>query len=686
MTAQGARFAQVLPDAYFLDLPDVDGLSRYLHARSWIQPEEELREVEPAGEGNMNCTLRVTTTRRSFVLKQSRPWVEKYPQIEAPVERARIEAAFYAAVADQPEVAALMPALEGWDDASVMLMLEDLGPAADYTAIYGGAAVAVSELDRLVDYLVALHGMTVPDGGAARFANRAMRSLNHEHIFRLPLADNSLDLDGITSGLQEVADTLRQDAAYVTAVTELGVRYLADGPVLLHGDYFPGSWVRARGAVRVIDPEFCFLGPSAYDLGVMSAHLLLAGQPREVVRRLLDRYTAGATLDLVLTGRFAGVEMMRRLIGVAQLPLEASIEAEAGVAGVVATDGLRTRSLGGSVRQVVVTLMIAGLFGFAASVPEPARETEGGVATPAVVDPIPVWIDTDPSNRPGGYEVDDGFALIQAFNSPELAIRGVSLVFGNAPLDIEIPIGREIVESFGPDDLGLYIGAAGEDELGEMTEASEALTEALRREPLRILVLGPGTNIGTVLIQHPKLAERMVELIAVAGRRPGAELHQQRRHGAAFVRLQLRQGCRVVPGHPRRRCAVDIGAVGDLVQGLDARRGARPARSRDTRHEVVGTSFPGLGRTVADPVRRGGLQSVRHAGGRLSDLAGADGLRASACRDSRGARRSGARRRRPGRAWHRDRCPGQVVSRRGRRARCAASRELLSHLGARLRR
>ena len=34
-------------------------------------------------------------------------------------------------------------------------------------------------------------------------------------------------------------------------------------------------------------------------------------------------------------------------------------------------------------------------------------------------------------------------------------------------------------------------------------------------------MLGPGTNIGTVLRRHPELADRMVELIAVAGRRPG---------------------------------------------------------------------------------------------------------------------------------------------------------------------
>ena len=47
----------------------------------------------------------------------------------------------------------------------------------------------------------------------------------------------------------------------------------------------------------------------------------------------------------------------------------------------------------------------------------------------------PVWIDTDPSVARGGHEVDDGFALVQAFHSSALTVRGVSVVFGNAPLD-----------------------------------------------------------------------------------------------------------------------------------------------------------------------------------------------------------------------------------------------------------
>ena len=143
------------------------------------------------------------------------------------------------------------------------------------------------------------------------------------------------------------------------------------------------------------------------------------------------------------------------------------------------------------------------------------------VATPAPSEALPVWIDTDPSIRPGGHEVDDGFALIQAFHSRELTIRGVSLVFGNAPLDVEIPIGREIVEQYGPPGLEVSVGAASAAQLGEATEASMALAAALRQERLTILALGPGTNVGTVLLQYPELAEQIVEVVAVAGRRPG---------------------------------------------------------------------------------------------------------------------------------------------------------------------
>lgn len=134
---------------------------------------------------------------------------------------------------------------------------------------------------------------------------------------------------------------------------------------------------------------------------------------------------------------------------------------------------------------------------------------------------IPVWIDTDPSVSRGGHEVDDGFALVQAFHSPELEVRGVSVVFGNAPLPTAWPIGREIVEKFGPKGLQAYKGAASGEDLGKETDASEALERALQKERLNILAIGPVTNVATALKLHPELAKNVIRIVAVAGRRPG---------------------------------------------------------------------------------------------------------------------------------------------------------------------
>jgi len=133
----------------------------------------------------------------------------------------------------------------------------------------------------------------------------------------------------------------------------------------------------------------------------------------------------------------------------------------------------------------------------------------------------PVWIDTDPAVGVPGRDVDDGFALIQAFRSPELEIRGVSVVFGNASLEQGLPIARRLVADHAMPNIAVTGGAAVADQLGEETDASRALADALGREALTVLMLGPATNIATVLLNHPELSRNAVRVIAVAGRRPG---------------------------------------------------------------------------------------------------------------------------------------------------------------------
>jgi pyrimidine-specific ribonucleoside hydrolase len=134
---------------------------------------------------------------------------------------------------------------------------------------------------------------------------------------------------------------------------------------------------------------------------------------------------------------------------------------------------------------------------------------------------LAVWIDTDPAIGEPERDVDDGLALVQAFHSPELNIRGVSVVFGNAELVRGLPIARRLAKDFGPPGLRVFRGAAKATDLGHETDASRALASALRAGPLTILALGPVTNVAAVLEKHPDLASRVTRVIAVAGRRPG---------------------------------------------------------------------------------------------------------------------------------------------------------------------
>lgn len=289
----------------------------------WIDTSESIVELGPAGEGNMNRTLRANLGARSIVLKQSVPFVAKYPDIPAPIERAGTEAAFYAAASTSPEVARRMPKILGYDDENQLLCFEDLGAAQDFTSLYAADQTidAHSILVSLVEWLAALHALDVEDA----FTNHAMRELNHEHIFVIPLLpDNGVDIE---PALKPLYESFTHDDALKTQAQRLGAIYLGTAahnsrPVLLHGDFYPGSWLKptTQGAM-VIDPEFGFKGAPEFDVGVFIAHLTMCGYAQPDIMAILENYDAPTGFDDELADQFAGMEVIRRNFGVAQLPL-----------------------------------------------------------------------------------------------------------------------------------------------------------------------------------------------------------------------------------------------------------------------------------------------------------------------------------------------------------------------------
>jgi len=311
------------PDFPWLSAEEPDGVEAYLRQAGWLEPNEHVKSCRKAGEGNMNLTLLVEADRWRAVLKQARPWVEKYDTIAAPWDRGQVEQAWYRAVEASPIVHGHMPEIYQTDPEARVILMEALEDAEDFTDLYATGEIDADTIETLSAYLAALHH--IPVGKLPPLlANREMRELNHAHLFVVPMdTDNGIDLEQIEPGLSAAAAALREDEDYRKMLAFIGEHYRGDGPALLHGDFFPGSWMKTKDGLRVIDPEFGFLGDPETDLGIMIGHLRLAGCPVDAARHLLRTYHGESVrkIDDRLIARYAAVEIMRRILGVAQLPL-----------------------------------------------------------------------------------------------------------------------------------------------------------------------------------------------------------------------------------------------------------------------------------------------------------------------------------------------------------------------------
>ena len=296
-------------------------LEQFLQEKFWIDPSSEsIERIEKAGEGNMNVVLRVHSNLRSFILKQSRPFVNKYPQVAAPIGRIDVEFQFLKSMRDK-ELLKSLPRIYYYDKQHHLLMMEDLGHGEDMIAMYNERSIADDEVDYLIDLLHRIH-LTPADKSYPE--NAGLRRLNHQHVFHLPFAeDNGFDLDSIQQGLQSASEDFKKDEHILKVAKDLGEKYLGEGQVLLHGDYYPGSWLRSHNKIYIIDAEFSFRGFVEYDLGVMAAHLFMTDQDPLWVDKVTGKYPG--SIDEGIMRKIAGVEVVRRLIGLAQLPMERSL-------------------------------------------------------------------------------------------------------------------------------------------------------------------------------------------------------------------------------------------------------------------------------------------------------------------------------------------------------------------------
>jgi purine nucleosidase len=155
-----------------------------------------------------------------------------------------------------------------------------------------------------------------------------------------------------------------------------------------------------------------------------------------------------------------------------------------------------------------------------------------------VPQPVPVVFDTDI-----GTDVDDALALAFALGSPELDLRAVCVVNGDAALlDLrariaarllglagrgDVPVLRGEAERLSPSDRHTQLGSEGEGLLDVPFDGDDApvldvpaaawLVEQSRRERLHVVATGPFTTVAAALRRDPSLASRLRGLSVMGG-------------------------------------------------------------------------------------------------------------------------------------------------------------------------
>ena len=296
-------------------------LTLLLNKYNLLFDDEVLLKISKAGDGNMNIVLRVKSNKRSFIFKQSRPYVQKFKEIQAPIERINVEYNFYKSI-NQIESQRNFPKIIGYVKDHFFMMLEDLGISDDFLDIYIKRKINKTSIIKLTRILKDIHLCNYDDSYPL---NNELKKLNHQHIFVLPfMKNNGFSLNSVQPGLEILANTFINKENLKNKSLVIGEKYLKKGKTLLHGDFYPGSWMQNDNKIFVIDPEFSFVGDLEFDLGVFIAHIIIATQNKKYLNEIISYYSNSVNIDLV--SNYAGIEIIRRLTGLAQLPTNLTLK------------------------------------------------------------------------------------------------------------------------------------------------------------------------------------------------------------------------------------------------------------------------------------------------------------------------------------------------------------------------
>lgn len=326
---------------------------------------------EEIGDGNLNYVFKVTDEHgQSVIVKQAGHVTRISENMTLTIDRIKREANVL--ILHDKYAPQLVPKVYLYDDIMKCFIMEDLSDHTILRKAFLSGETFPQLINDITTYIVNTTISTIdivmdPKDKKElqkEYTNPELCEISEKLVYTEPFNDCNDRNILYPPNADWIKEQIYDDPELRLEAGKLKNDFLTKSQALIHGDLHTGSIFVSKTSTKVIDPEFTFYGPIGYDLGNMIAHLLFAyvnGKVKEdenfcmwtlksindvvdlFVEKFSRKWDAVVTdvmaqelgykswyISTVLedTLGVAGLELIRRVVGMAQVEDIVSIEDE----------------------------------------------------------------------------------------------------------------------------------------------------------------------------------------------------------------------------------------------------------------------------------------------------------------------------------------------------------------------
>jgi 5-methylthioribose kinase len=248
-----------------------------------IGADSDAWKVREVGDGNLNLVFIVEGASGTAVVKQALPYVrlvgDSWP---LPLKRSFFE--YHALTRQEARAPGSVPAIYHFDEGQALIIMEFLSPHI----ILRRALIQGRQLPNIARDIGLFMARTLFRGSDLHMAakdrkadlalfadNVELCDITENLVFSDPYYDAKLNRH-TSPQLDTLVAELRADRDLKVEAQRLKHIFAANAETLLHGDLHSGSIMVTDTETRMIDPEFAFYGPMAFDVGMLLANFWMS--------------------------------------------------------------------------------------------------------------------------------------------------------------------------------------------------------------------------------------------------------------------------------------------------------------------------------------------------------------------------------------------------------------------------